>query len=244
MKAVILAGGQGSRSKPFTDYFPKAMIPINGKPLIEYIVNYLSSFNFVDETVILADYKKLGAQIQNYFEGSKQGKNLTFVQDSQRGTGGDLIHLSNKLSKDSEFILWFVDNLAAIDLVNMYKLYKEKKSLACVATRRYRKEATGFAIVKDGLITEFKEKPLVKMQMSECLGVYVLATKILTKIKSELKTKKKDLNFSFDVLEDPALKNKISAFDIRNTSWIDVESPVTLERNKKLIGRIIKEMKV
>ena len=39
MKAVILAGGKGTRGKPYTDYFPKAMTPINGKPLIEYIVN-------------------------------------------------------------------------------------------------------------------------------------------------------------------------------------------------------------
>ncbi|HLC25014.1 MAG TPA: sugar phosphate nucleotidyltransferase, partial [Nitrosopumilaceae archaeon] len=44
MKIVILAGGRGTRGKPFTDYFPKAMIPIEGKPLIDYIVKYVSSF--------------------------------------------------------------------------------------------------------------------------------------------------------------------------------------------------------
>lgn len=244
MKVVILAGGQGTRSKPFTDYFPKAMISINGKPLVEYVVNYLSSFDFVDEIIVLADYKKLGGQIQNYFEGRKLRKNLVFVQDSQAGTGGDLIHLSSKLREDSEFILWFVDNLAAIDLDKMYKFYREKKSIACIATRRYRKEETGFAVVKDGLVTEFKEKPVIKMQMPECLGVYVLATRILAKIKSKLKTKREVLNFSFDTLEELSQKNKISAFDIGNTKWIDVESPVSLERNKKLISKILGEMKV
>ncbi|MFB5616790.1 MAG: NDP-sugar synthase, partial [Nitrosopumilus sp.] len=41
MKAVILAGGSGTRGKPYTEYFPKAMIPINGKPLVDYVVRYL-----------------------------------------------------------------------------------------------------------------------------------------------------------------------------------------------------------
>ncbi len=51
MKAVILAGGKGTRGKPYTEYFPKAMTPINGKPLIDYIVKYLKSFSFVKEII-------------------------------------------------------------------------------------------------------------------------------------------------------------------------------------------------
>ena len=68
MKAVILAGGQGTRGKPFTDYFPKAMVPIEGKPLIDHIVQYLSSFDFIEEIIILANFKGLGDQIKSYFE--------------------------------------------------------------------------------------------------------------------------------------------------------------------------------
>jgi mannose-1-phosphate guanylyltransferase len=46
VKAVILAGGKGTRGKPYTEYFPKAMTPIDEKPLIDYIVRYLDSFDF------------------------------------------------------------------------------------------------------------------------------------------------------------------------------------------------------
>jgi len=244
LKVVILAGGKGTRGKPFTDYFPKAMIPVCGKPLIEYLVRYLSSFDFIDEIIIIADLNKFGGQIQNYFKDRKTHKNLTFIQDSQAGTAGDLIHLSKKLEGTPNFILWFADNLAAIKLDMMYKFYKQTKSFACVATRKYRREETGFALVKNGMITEFKEKPIIEMPISECLGVYVLATKILAKIRSKLKAKKKNLNFSFDILQELSSKEKISAFDIGKTSWVDVESPITLERNKKLITKIVKEMKV
>ena len=151
MKAIILAGGSGTRGRPFTDYFPKAMIPIEEKPLIEYIAQYLSSFSFINGIIILADYKGLGSQIKSYLENRKDLKKISFVQDSNSGTGGDLVHLLKHI-KDKEFVLWFVDNLCAINLKAMYEFHKKKKSVACIATRRHRAEETGHAIVKDGII--------------------------------------------------------------------------------------------
>ena len=94
------------------------------------------------------------------------------MQDSQSGTAGDLLHISQYLKNTSEFLLWFVDNLCAIDIKKMNYTFKKKKSIACIATRKQRKEETGFAIVKNGLITKFKEKPTIKLEMSECLGIY------------------------------------------------------------------------
>jgi len=242
LKAVILAGGHGTRGKPFTDYFPKAMVPIQGKPLIDHIVQYITSFGFIEEIIILADLKGLGSQIESYFENRDimHKKRLGFIQDSNSGTGGDLVHINNRLKKNSEFLLWFVDNLAAIDLTKMYRFYKKKKNLVCIATRRYRREETGYAIVKDGLVVEFKEKPLIKMQMAECLGVYILDTEIVKTIKSK---KKKRVNLSFDVLQELSIKKMISAFDIGKTPWIDVDSPTKMERNHTLVKQIIKKMK-
>lgn len=244
MKLVILAGGKGTRGKPFTDYFPKAMIPIEGRPLIDYIVKYASSFGFINEIIILADYNGLGNQIRRYFEDRKtiHGKKIKFVQDSNGGTGGDLIHLSTILKKDQDFILWFVDNFCAIDLGKMYKFYKQKKSIACIATRRYRKEETGYAKVEDGLITEFQEKPLITMPMAECLGIYILDTKILKTIRSK-KEKRKEVNLSFDVLQDLSKRKIVSAFDIGKALWIDVESPNKVERNHVIMKEIIRKMK-
>ncbi len=242
MKAVILAGGLGTRGKPFTDYFPKAMIPIEGKPLIDHIVSYVSSFGFIDEIIILADYNGIGSQIKGYFENRATKKKIRFIQDSQSGTGGDLVHLSNLLGKNSEFLLWFSDNLTPIDLGKMFKFYKQKKSIACIATRRYRKEETGYAVVKDGLILGFKEKPVIKLQMAECLGIYVLATKILKLIKSKQK-RQRNINLSYDVLQGLSKSKTISAFDIEKTPWIDIESPTKIERNQDFVKGIIKKMK-
>ncbi|WP_316505995.1 nucleotidyltransferase family protein [Nitrosopumilus sp.] len=237
MKVVILAGGKGTRGKPYTEYFPKAMIPINDRPLIDYVVKYLKRFRFVEEIIIVSDFNGLGGQIKNYYSNQK---NITFIQDSQSGTGGDLLHIEKKLENESEFLLWFVDNLCAIDLKKMREFFKEKNSSACIATRTKRKEETGFAIVENGIIKEFKEKPTMKMQLSECLGIYMLGKEIIKRIKA--KKRQKQINLSFNILQQLSKEGKISAFDIGNIEWIDAESPMVLERNEKTVRKIIKQM--
>ena len=237
MKAVILAGGKGTRGKPYTEHFPKAMTPIKGKPLIDYVLKYIKSFRFIDEVIIVSDFNRLGGQIKNYYGDQK---NLTFVQDSQSGTGGDLLHIENKLKGESEFVLWFVDNLCAIDLKKMQELFRKKKSSACIATRTKRKEETGFATVENEIIKEFKEKPTIKLQLSECLGIYMLGGDIIKRIK--VKQKQKEINLSYDILQQLSKEGKISAFDIGDNEWIDAESPMVLERNEKTVKRIIKQM--
>lgn len=240
MKAVILAGGKGTRGKPYTEYFPKAMTPINGKPLIDYVVTYLESFSFIKEIIIISDYTGLGGQIKNYYHKPKTRKKISFIQDSQSGTGGDLLHIEKKLKDESGFILWFVDNLCAIDLKKMYELFKEKKSSACIATRTKRKEETGFAVVENGIIKQFKEKPIMSLPMSECLGIYILGKEVIKKIKE--KSRQKEINLSYDILEKMSKEGKISAYDIGIKDWIDAESPMMLERNQKQVNKIIKQM--
>jgi len=237
VKAVILAGGKGTRGKPYTEYFPKAMIPINGKPLIDYIVKYLKSFSFIKEIIIISDFNGLGGQIKNYYGNQK---NITFVQDSQSGTGGDLLYVERELKNESEFVLWFVDNLCAIDLKKMKELFKEKNSSACIAIRTKRKEETGFAVVDNGIIKEFREKPVMYLQLSECLGSYIIGKDIIKRKKS--KQKQKEINLSYDILQGLSKEGKISAFDIDDAEWIDVESPIILERNEKTVKTIIKQM--
>ncbi len=242
LKAVILAGGRGTRGRPFTDYIPKAMIPIHGKPLISHIVKYLSSFSIIDEIIVLADFHGIGKQIEKYFENHPRLKKpIRFVQDSQSGTGGDLVCLNGKLGKGSEFVLWFVDNLCPIDIKKMHQYHREKKSLATIATRRYRKEETGYAIVEDGLIRQFKEKPVIKLEIAECLGIYILDKTILKIIKSKM-TRKKEVNLSYDILQPLSKKKHISSYDIAKIPWLDVDSPIRIERESKLVDTIIKKL--
>jgi mannose-1-phosphate guanylyltransferase len=122
----------------------------------------------------------------------------------------------------------------------MKEFFKEKNSSACIAIRTKRKEETGFATVENGIIKEFREKPVMKLQLSECLGIYILGKNIIKRIKT--KRKQKEINLSYDILQELSKEGKISAFDIEDTEWIDVESPTILERNEKTVKTIIKQM--
>ena len=90
-----------------------------------------------------------------------------------------------------------------------------------------------------GIIKEFKEKPVMKLQLSECLGIYILGKEIIQKIK---KKKQKQVNLSFDILQQLSKEGKVSAYDIAEKEWIDAESPMIIERNEKIVTKIIKQM--
>ncbi len=217
------------------------MIPVQGRPLIYHVVKYLSKFDSIDSIIILGDFSGIGRQIEKYFENHiSLKKPIKFIQDSQSGTGGDLIHLRYALGKNKDFILWFVDNLCPVDINKMYRFHKDAKTTATIAVRRYRKEETGFAIVNNGIIEEFKEKPTIELQMAECLGIYIINSEIINKIKIK-KQKKKDLNLSYDILQPLSKKRKIAAYDIGKTQWLDIDSPTRVDRNKELVDSIIKK---
>jgi mannose-1-phosphate guanylyltransferase len=217
------------------------MIPIQGRPLIYHVVRYLSKFDIIDEIIILGDFSGIGKQIEKYFENHISFKKpVKFIQDSQSGTGGDLIHLRLSLGKNKEFVLWFVDNLCPIDINKMCKFHRDVKATATIAVRRYREEETGFAIVKNGIIQEFREKPTIELQMAECLGIYIIGSKIMNEIKIK-KHMKKDLNLSYDILQPLSKKGNIGAYDIGKTRWLDIDSPMRVDRNKELVNSIIKK---
>ena len=236
MKSVILAGGKGSRGRPYTDYFPKAMTPINDRPLVDHIVRHLESFELIDEIVMVSDFNGLGGQIKNYFGSDRD---ITYVQDSGNGTAGDLLHARSILDGQSEFMLWFVDNLCAVSPEKMRDVFIEKKSSAVIATRTSRREETGFAVVQDGIVKEFMEKPVMQLPASECLGIYILGSDVMDRIGQMQKSK---INMSYDILQPLSAEGRISAYDIGDMEWIDVESPTVVDRNADIVGRITVQM--
>jgi len=238
LKAIILAGGSGLRGLPFTRFIPKAMIPCNGKPMIYYIVRHITRFKLIDEIIIITDLKGLGGQIHNYFHNTKYEKNITFIQDSQKGTAGDLDCISTKQISEP-FLLWFADNLCAIDIQKMKLHFADENSYVCIATRNKRQEKTGFAQVENNIITQFKEKPVIELQLEECLGIYIMNSGILDIIH---KLVGQSINLSYDILQKLVRNKNISSFNIENQQWLDIESPATVTYNKELVSSITKLM--
>ena len=234
MKCVIMAGGKGSRARPFTDHCPKAMMPAEGIPIIERITNHIESSKLISDIIVVADISGLGAQICHHYE---DRPNISFVQDTGSGTAGDLRHAP--LDGESEFLLWFCDNLCALNIGKMIQHHHRCGTAACIATRHQRPEETGFADVQNGIITRFREKPVISMPYHQCLGIYILNDSVYRIIKDG----SGPLDLSYDILQQlPYNGGGISAYDIQDTPWLDAESPGILERNRDTLLRIISQM--
>lgn len=233
MIGVIMAGGHGTRARPFTDYFPKAMMPAAGRPIIEYIINHMNASDTISEIVIIADIIGMGAQIKHRYEGYGS-KPIVFVQDTGSGTAGDLRHIDTS----DDIILWFCDNLCALDIKGMAEWHRRSGADACIAVRSKRPEETGFAEVSEGMVVRFQEKPVIDLPYCECLGIYALGGSVL----NEICDIQGHINLSYDILPKMAKDGRVAAYDIGDIPWLDVESPTILERNAEITHNITSAM--
>ena len=127
MKAVVMAGGEGSRLRPLTIRRPKPMVPIAGKPVMEHILNLLKRHG-ITEVVVTVQY--LASNIEDYFgNGSQLGMRITYSrEDVPLGTAGSVKNAEDQLTEP--FLVISGDALTDYNLTDIIKYHHEKNSLA------------------------------------------------------------------------------------------------------------------
>jgi len=154
MKAVILAGGYGTRISEESHLRPKPMIEIGGKPILWHILKIYSSYD-INEFVICCGYK--GEQIKEYF--SKINSKSWDIQLIDTGldtmTGGRLKRIQNHI--DDTFCVTYGDGLSDIDINNLVAFHKEKKSIATLMAV-HPPERFGVLDLNGDYVSEFHEK--------------------------------------------------------------------------------------
>jgi mannose-1-phosphate guanylyltransferase len=253
LKAILLAGGSGSRARPFTDYVPKAMFPLDGRPIIDYLVKYIAQFSKINEIIIVCNFDSFGKQIINYFEGKQPivGKPIIFVEDKKNGTGGSLLKVEKYVTQDECFLVWFADNLCALKIEQMIQKYHQVNmksgrtgSIGMVVVRKRRREETARVILDDSHIKEFMEKQRVKLEQPEALGIYLFSKRIFEYLHKRSTEGFANFNLSYDVLNQISNMEKLFSYDIgENIEWIDVESPTYADRNKDIVEKILLQMR-
>jgi len=132
VKAVILAGGEGTRLRPLTSNTPKPMMPLANKPMMEHIVNLLQLHGF-DEIVVTVAF--LANQIRDYFgDGSDFGVTMRYAtEDSPLGTAGSVRNAADEL--DDTFLVISGDVLTDIDLTTFVKAHRDAGASASIALK-------------------------------------------------------------------------------------------------------------
>jgi NDP-sugar pyrophosphorylase family protein len=174
MKAVILAGGLGTRLKPFTEVIPKPLLPIGEKSVLEIQIERLKKFGF-EEIFLATNYKS--DYIEKFFgDGSQYGVKLKVSkEDKPLGTAGPLLLLQEQLTEP--FIVMNGDILSLIKFDELYNFALAQKSLLTISIK---KEITPYAFgniyFEGDNVTGIQEKPDIVMYI--LAGIYIMKPKI------------------------------------------------------------------
>ncbi len=184
MKAVIMAGGEGSRLRPLTCNRPKPMVPVLNRPMMAYIVELLKKHGITEVAVTL---QYLPGTIRDYFgNGSEYGVNMRyFVEEVPLGTAGSVKNASAFL--DDTFLVISGDALTDFDLGRAIGFHREKGALATLVLTRVETPLEYGVVITgpDGDIAQFLEKPSWGEVFSDTVntGIYVLEPEVLEYVK-------------------------------------------------------------
>ncbi|MCE5215182.1 MAG: NDP-sugar synthase [Methanobacterium sp.] len=236
IKAVLMAGGKGSRIRPLTLSRPKPIIPVANRPLIEYVVEKIRNSG-CNELVVTLSYLK--NQIKNLLKKDYSEMNIRFsVEKTPLGTAGGVKKAAKYL--DDTFFVLSGDVLVDLDLDKLLAFHKKNKSLATMLlTTVDNPSHFGIAVMDDtNKIIRFLEKPSPENVFSKIAntGTYVLEPEILDYINTE----KSEIDFSKDIFPQ-LIEEKAGIFGyVLDGYWNDVGRPKTfLQANYDVLNKKI-----
>jgi len=190
MKVIIIAGGQGTRIASVNSEIPKAMIPIDGKPILEYQVEMAKRYGFTDFLFVIG---YLGNQIEDYFgNGSRWGVKIEYFKETQPlGTAGALGLLKDKLTED--FFVLYGDTVMDIDMTHMLEYHKSHSADATLFLHPndHPYDSDIVALDSDNRVLHFFNKPhqdgFVSHNMVNA-ALFIFSPKILSHIEIGVKS--------------------------------------------------------
>ena len=203
MKAVIIAGGLGTRLRPLTNNTPKPMLPIGEKPILEHLVNWTKKGG-IKSVILCVSYLK--ESIEDYFgDGEKFGVNIEYaISKKQLATAGQLKTAEEFIEDD--FVCLYGDSIFNFSLKSMIKQHSIKKSFVTMSLSEY-KTNLPYGVIetsKNGKVIKWKEKPEIKANVN--MGCYIMNPQVFNLIP-----KNKSYGMD-DVIKKIMKKNTVNSF--------------------------------
>ena len=244
MKAIILSAGEGSRMRPLTLTKPKTMLPVAGKPIIQYNIESLRN-NGITDILLIVRYKE--EMVRDYFgDGSDFGVNITYK------TQKDFLGTANAISYGEDFIedsLIVLNGDIILDDEIISEIIKKYNYMApdtlMVLTEVDNPSAFGVVEIEDGDVKNIVEKPKKGEEPSNLIntGIYIFNKDIFEKIKKTEISERGEYEIT-DSLSMQITDGKKVIGHKTNKDWIDVGRPWELiEVNEELIGKLKTEIR-
>lgn len=212
MKAIILAGGLGTRLKPFTEVIPKPLLPIGEKAVLEIQIEHLKQHGF-DEIFLATNYKS--QYIKNFFgDGSQYGVMLRISkEDTPLGTAGPIFLLKDQL--DEPFLVMNGDILTRLNFSKMHEFALQKEASLTIGVKKIFTPYRFGNIWSDGdYVTRIEEKPDIETNV--LAGIYIMTPGIFKYIREN-----KPYGMDQLIKEMLSAKDPIAKYQI-NEYWLDI----------------------
>jgi NDP-sugar pyrophosphorylase family protein len=215
MRAVILAGGKGTRLAPYTNVFPKPLVPIGDMPILQVVIHQLTQCGFTHITLTVGH---LATLLQAYFQdGTQFGTKIDYVvEDKPLGTAGPLAFVPGL---NETFLVMNGDLLTTLDYGELVQYHKQQGTVATVAMhKRHVKIDLGVIQLNGGnRIQGYTEKPQYDFDVS--MGIYVFEPSILEHIPA-------GEYFDFPTLVQTLLANEVAISGYPFSGyWLDIGRP-------------------
>jgi len=223
--AIVLAGGAGVRLRPLTNRIPKPMVKVLGKPILQWVLEWLRS-NGISNFVFGVAYHK--ESVINYFkDGSQFGANIKYSVHSVSGETGEGFRLAvNRHIKDELFVAVNGDELTNFNLRKMIAYHVAHEPVATIAVTHPESPFGVVSLDKEGRVLSFEEKPRL-LSLFVSIGIYLFSkqiTKYLPKTGAIERT-------TFPLLAKESL---LRAFAIDGT-WLTVNNMKDLEEAERVL---------
>lgn len=231
---MLLAAGFGTRLKPFTDQYPKALATVNGKTLLQRNIEYLQQFGIYDVVVNVHHFAQQIIQKIKDHNGWGSNVSISDETDAILETGGGLKRAAWFFKDGQDFVLMNVDILTDLLLTEMIAFHKKNTALATLATTN-RETSRYFLFDEDEILCGWKnvktsEEKIMRhannLTAKAFSGIHIINTKIFLLMEQTAVIK-----FSMvDVYLSLCSNNKILSFDHSDTKFIDVGKPESLQQ--------------
>ena len=226
MKAIVLVGGEATRLRPLTDTIPKALIELQGKTILEHVLDLFKRYAITDVTLSVGYLRE---QIISYFgDGKKYGLHISYIEETEPlGTAGPLNLLPQRIGET--FIVCNGDELKQIDITAMRRHHRQSGATATLALTTVEDPSIyGVARLDGTKILEFVEKPRREAAPSNCInaGFYIFEPSVFNLIPPG------KAMFEYDVFPTLAAAGTLHGY-VFSGQWFDTGNFERLEHARR-----------
>lgn len=223
MISIILAAGQGTRMRPLSYYIPKILLPVRGRPVLDYLTENMKNVEVRHHYVVVSEHAEA---IETYL--GKTGKtDISVIRALGWETGGDLSIAFEQVADNDEAIVMNGDIITDVDMGELYKFHREHNSMVSMALLELNdeEEAKRFgqiALSEDASVSEFSEKNQGGGRKSNLVNVgFYIFSKEFISLRSEYMTPRK-FKIEHELFPRLAREHKLFGMKMNINYWWDV----------------------